>query len=127
MQFCSGNKQFKLYVVNLGDQERLKGKMQDSEDADIVKTADKSKEENVKAKLSKKNAEDVATENNNVENDVTPAVNGNRINGEALNDEATTNGDAEPREKYDESTESQTAAISIENSVDDEAAETEKR
>ena len=33
----------------------------------------------------------------------------------------------QPGEKYDESTESQTAAISIENSVDDEAAETEKR
>ena len=100
--------------------------MQDSEDTEIVKTADKSEEENVKVKLSKKNADDVPTENNNVENDVTSAVNGNAINGEALNGEAT-NGDAAPGEKYDESTESQTAAISIENSVDDEAAETEKR
>ena len=101
--------------------------MQDSEDTEIVKTADKSEEENLKAKLSKKNADDVPTENNNVENDVTSAVNGDGINGEALNGEAATNGDAVPGEKYDESTESQTAAISIENSVDDEAAETEKR
>ena len=126
MQFCLRNKQFKLYVVNLGDQERLKGKMQDSEDTEIVKAADKSEEENLKAKLNKKNVDDVPTENNNVENGVTSAVNGDAINGEALNGEAT-NGDAAPREKYDESTESQTAAISIENSVDDEAAETEKR
>ena len=100
--------------------------MQDSEDTEIVKIADNSEEENVKAKLSKKNADDVQTENNNVENGVTSAVNGDAINGEALNGEAT-NGDAAPGEKYDESTESQTAAISIENSVDDEAAETEKR
>ena len=101
--------------------------MQDSEDTEIVKTGDKTEEENVKAKLSKKNADDVPTENNNVENGVTSAVNGDAINGEALNGEAATNGDAVPDEKYDESTESQTAAISIENSVDDEAAETDKR
>ena len=101
--------------------------MQDSEDTEIVKTADKSEEENLKAKLSK-NVDDVSAENNNVENDVrsTSAVNGDAINGEALNGEAT-NGDTAPGDKYDESTESQTAAISIENSVDDEAAETEKR
>ena len=101
--------------------------MQDSEDTEIVKTADKSEEENVKAKLSKKNVHDVPTENNNVENNVTPAVNGNAINGEAVNGEAATNGDVAPGEKYEESTESQTAALSIENSVDDEVVETEKR
>ena len=76
--------------------------MQDSEDAEIVKTVDKCEGENLKAKLSKKDA-DVPTENNNVEDDVTPAVNGDAVNGDRINGEAvnggTTNGDAERQKK----------------------------
>ena len=116
--------------MNTQDQKRLKNKMQDSEDKEIVKTFDKSEEENVKAKLKKKDAND-PTENNNVENDVTPAVNGQAINGNAVNGEAVngaaTNGYGTPEGEHDDSAESPIAAVAMENTVDDEDTGTEKR
>ena len=104
--------------------------MQDSEDTEIVKSVDNPEEENIKAKLKKKDAND-PTENNNVENDVTPAVNGHAINDDAVNGEAVngeaTNGYAAPEAKDEDSAETPIAAISMENTMDEEAAETEKR